>query len=112
MSQTYLGEKSLKLEDSPMKDWTRVDIAMNFVERYGGIDGDHHKAWVLDQVARALKGAPIIDLRIASWSTGETNLRWELGSSTEYELWVVDMLGEYDPEKETYEYRYDTGIAP
>ena len=26
--------------------------------RYGGIDGDHHKAWVIDQMVRWLSGSP------------------------------------------------------
>lgn len=29
-----------------------IDIAVQF----GGIDGDHHKAWVIDQMVRALAG--------------------------------------------------------
>ena len=34
----------------------RIDEAVSLIIRYGGIDGDHHKAWVLDQVMRALTG--------------------------------------------------------
>lgn len=28
--------------------------ALEIAVRYGGIDGDHHKAWVIDQMVRAL----------------------------------------------------------
>lgn len=28
--------------------------ALEIAIRYGGIDGDHHKAWVIDQMVRAL----------------------------------------------------------
>jgi len=28
--------------------------ALDIIMRYGGIDGGHHKQWVLDQVARVL----------------------------------------------------------
>ncbi len=108
----YLGEKPVLLENSPYKDWSRADIAMSFIERYGGIDGSHHKTWVLDQAARALKGAPIIDLRVASWSESPDEYRWELGTSDEYEAWVIEMKGDYDEEHEEYEYSYDEGIAP
>lgn len=31
-----------------------LDLAM----RYGGIDGDHHKAWVIDQMVRRLTVTP------------------------------------------------------
>lgn len=30
--------------------------ALEVISRYGGIDGGHHKQWVLDQVVRALTG--------------------------------------------------------
>lgn len=112
-SQTYLGETPVALEDSPFKDWTPADIAMSFVESYGQIDGAHHKQWVLDQVARALKGSPIINLRKAEWSDiAEPEWRWELGESQEYLDWVAAMKGDYDEEEESYEYDYDEGIAP
>ena len=32
----------------------RVNEAIELILRYGGIDGDHHKMWVLDQVLRLL----------------------------------------------------------
>lgn len=34
----------------------RVDAAIELAVRYGGIDGDHHKAWVIDQMVRVLAG--------------------------------------------------------
>jgi hypothetical protein len=32
----------------------RILWALNMIVRFGGIDGAHHKAWVLDQVTRIL----------------------------------------------------------
>lgn len=32
----------------------RINISVNIIHQYGLIDGDHHKMWVLDQVAREL----------------------------------------------------------
>lgn len=32
-------------------------LALTLILKYGGIDGDYHKAWVLDQVTCALTGA-------------------------------------------------------
>ena len=67
--------------DSP---YTRIADAMTVISNYGGIDGGHHKQWVIDQVARKLLGQ-------------------------NYSDWVVDMCaGEDGPN--TYE--WDTGIAP
>ena len=34
----------------------RIDKAIELAVRYGGIDGDHHKAWVIDQMVRVLAG--------------------------------------------------------
>lgn len=34
----------------------RIDKAIELAVRYGGIDGGHHKAWVIDQMVRALAG--------------------------------------------------------
>jgi hypothetical protein len=32
----------------------RMHAALEIARRYGGVDGDHHKAWVIDQMVRAL----------------------------------------------------------
>lgn len=37
-------------------DEIRVLNALDLAAKYGGIDGDHHKAWVIDQMVRALAG--------------------------------------------------------
>ncbi len=34
----------------------RSDTAIDLAVQYGGIDGDHHKAWVIDQMVRVLAG--------------------------------------------------------
>ena len=34
----------------------RIDSALELAVRYGGIDGSHHKAWVIDQIVRVLAG--------------------------------------------------------
>lgn len=63
---------------------SRIAAALEVIEQYGGIDGGHHKQWVLDQVARALLGGG-------------------------YREWVIAMkAGEDGPE--TYE--WDEGIPP
>lgn len=37
-----------------MRPDERIDNAVAVALRYGGIDGDHHKQWVIDQMIRAL----------------------------------------------------------
>lgn len=34
-----------------------IKAALTLARRYGGIDGAHHKDWVIDQMVRALTGA-------------------------------------------------------
>jgi len=34
----------------------RIKKAIDVAIQYGGADGDHHKAWVIDQMFRALTG--------------------------------------------------------
>ena len=61
-----------------------IDEAIEIAVRYGGIDGDHHKAWVIDQMVRALAG-------------------------NQYEQIIKDACdGEDGPET----YGWDEGIAP
>lgn len=64
----------------------RIDEALELIHSYGGIDGAHHKQWVLDQVVRKL-----------------------CDSEESYEAWVSEYQdGEDGPD--TYE--WDVGIAP
>lgn len=34
----------------------RIDAAIQMAVKYGGFDGDHHKAWCIDQMVRILAG--------------------------------------------------------
>lgn len=57
------------------------DEALEMARRYGGNDGGHHKAWVIDQMVRALTGD-----RYAAWvaaakagNDGPETYDWEEG---------------------------------
>jgi hypothetical protein len=112
MNKTYLGETEIAQADTPYAAYTASDWAMYFIERYGQIDGSHHKTWVLDQVARILKGTPV-QISLAWWSDGAQDYRicTVEPPSDEYLAWVELMLGEEHP---TWgrEYSYDQGCAP
>ena len=75
---------SLRAELEQMKAAT--DKALELALRYGGIDGDHHKAWVIDQMVRAL-----------------------LVTEPEYTQWVKDAC---DGEDGPNTYEWDTGVIP
>lgn len=60
MTRSYPGEQVVSQDLTPYAEHTPSDWAMEFVTRYGQIEGSHRRAWVLDQVARILKGTPAI----------------------------------------------------
>jgi len=105
----YLGQTKVDIKKSRFKKYTKQDWAMAYIESYGGTDGDHHKAWVLDQVARILKGTPVV-LEKHKWKNGHEEMEFSTGEpSKKYLDWVVEMKdGEDGPES----YGYDEGIAP
>lgn len=61
----------------------KIEEALGLIEEYGGIDGAHHKQWLLDQLVHVL--------------------------ADDYEQWVAEyQKGEDGPET----YLWDEGIAP
>lgn len=101
--QGYLGEFPHH-EDRTPENWALLWIGM-----YGQIDGDHHKAWVLDQVARILNGTPVIATE-ARWKDGTKEILYCTGEAPEsYRLWVHAQRDMVDAE---YKYDYSEGIAP
>jgi hypothetical protein len=108
----YLGRFAVDIKNTPYADYTDKDWAMLFIEKYGQIDGAHHKAWVLDQVARILQGTPVV-VEERRWKNGTREYDFDLAEpSKEYKKWVTEMLGKYDHELQEYEYDYDEGTAP
>lgn len=63
----------------------KIAEALNLIHQYGGIDGGHHKQWVLDQLVRLLAG------------------------DDGYQSWLAEFCdGEDGPDT----YSWDEGIAP
>jgi hypothetical protein len=95
----YLGE--FPAPESDEAKYSKEEMAIEYIGRYGYIDGAHHKQWVLDQVARILLGTPVI-VTEARWSNGESEIRLRTGDpSGEYLEWRGD---DFDED--------DEGIAP
>lgn len=85
----------------------RINSALGIITQYGGIDGDHQKQWVLDQVVRILTDCP--DEHKVSIHNGKEYPYTVLGESPEYKAWVTFYQeGEDGPET----YSWDEGIAP
>src|SRR5579883_1673955 len=70
VAETYLGETLVTdLKGTPYEDYKPEDWALEYILKYGGIDGEHHKTWVLDQVARILCGTAVTVTK-AAWDRG------------------------------------------
>jgi hypothetical protein len=89
-----LGQLGLTLRERPPRD--NVERALLIARRFGGIDGAHHKDWVIDQMVRALTGCPPINDDV-------------LGDSKEYQEFVAEScVGEEGPNT----YSWNVGVAP
>lgn len=107
----YQGEEIVDIAQSPFANHSPADMALYFISKYGQIDGDHHKAWVIDQCARILTGCPIIVAR-ATWKTDDTQheeWRVSVDDGDRYREFITEMkAGEDGPET----YGYEEGITP
>jgi hypothetical protein len=109
MNSTYIGSKRVDVKDTPYKDYTKSDWALEYIMHYGGIDGAHHKTWVLDQVVRILNGCNII-IELHEWTDHESEYRFYTDEpNQQYKDWVAKCK-DGDDGPDTYD--YDTGIAP
>lgn len=87
---------------------TPTSKALELIMDCGGVDGDHHKQWVLDQVVRILTECPTVT-KTALDCNGKEYSYETLGYSDAYYAWIdVHNAGEDGPD--TYE--WDEGIAP
>ena len=66
-----------------MTDRERIEAALRRIHSSAGVDGAHHKQWVLDQVVRVLAGDGY-DAWCRAWSDGEdgpdTYGEWDKGT--------------------------------
>lgn len=83
---------SLETPDQGLRE--RIDRALEVIARFGRTDEAHHKAWIIDQVARALTGCPVIHQDAG------------LGESEEYREFVCKACEGEGPET------WDVGIIP
>ena len=86
----------------------RIAKALDFANCYGGIDGDHHKMWVIDQMVRALTGCPMI--KLSGTDARDQPYEYEgQGTNQEYAEFVRDHCdGEDGPQT----YTWDVGVPP
>lgn len=59
----------------------RIELALAVAIAYGGFDGAHHKAWVIDQMVRRLAGARYDEIvtKACAGADGPTTYMWDCG---------------------------------
>lgn len=85
-----------------------VNKAIDLAVRYGGIDGGHHKAWVIDQMVRALTDCPVVEA-VAKDANGNPYTYEAQGESDAYKQLVAEACDGVDGPQT---YSWDCGIAP
>lgn len=109
--RVFLGETIINVKnvDCPFRFFTPSDWVLYWIEKYGSINGSHHKAWLIDQIARILNGCAIT-VKIAKWDDGVQEYRVSIdGENEKYKNWVISVKSGIDG-PDTFD--YETGIAP
>lgn len=69
-----------------MSPKARLNLILDLVSAYGGVDGAHHKQWLLDQIARIALGAPVEETEVTRG--GEAERVISVGTCAAYEQWA------------------------
>lgn len=86
----------------------RVAKAIDYAVRYGQIDGAHHKAWVIDQMVRALTGCPVLIHEHRDRNGTVTTDEEQLDGDEYRDLIAHACDGDDDPDT----YSWDEGVPP
>lgn len=99
-AETFEGEYRIDVDKTEYAMWQTGRWALFWIEKYGSIDGEHHKTWVIDQVARILMGTAIV-ITEARWTDHASEYRFRLASPSKiYSDWAQE-VGDVD-----------SGVAP
>jgi hypothetical protein len=86
--------------DQSVEDYKeRAKNALQILTDYGGIDGEHHKAWAIDQAIRALCGVPCPENQKAPGNT----------ANAEYIRYVYESCQGEDGD---WTFEWNVGVAP
>lgn len=60
----------------------KIKAALELIERYGGIEGSHHKQWLIDQILQKLTGDDYPEW-VKRWENepGYEGCEWEKGQA-------------------------------
>ncbi len=71
----------MKKSNIPLSDKEKIEEAISMAVQYGGIDGSHHKDWVIDQMVRILAGNQYSQIvkEACHGEDGADTYTWEVG---------------------------------
>ena len=84
-----------------------IERALEYAVKYGGIDGAHHKDWVIDQMVRALTNCPVLKETYKD-ATGKEYEYEVQEESEEYKQLIYDAC--YEDGEQIY--GWEEGIPP
>jgi len=92
----YLGEFPVDIKAHPeFSEYTKESWILRWIEMFGGIDGSHHKDWLVDQIAQIVTGAEVSVVQ-GKWDNGFCQYRYYLKSTPAYDAWIETFDGNYD----------------
>lgn len=86
----------------------RIKAALEIAMQWGGVDGADHKAWVIDQMVRALTGCPIVEHTGRDYAGTPYTYKAQ-GESSEYGAFVAT-YNDGDEGPDTFE--WPIGVVP
>ena len=88
-----------------------IGDALDEMIRTAGVEGEHHKQWLLDRLVRILTEAPLTPQVNYHTADGTPYEFLDYGDGPGYLEWVARFEGRHDDDDESY-YEWDRGIAP
>jgi hypothetical protein len=86
----------------------RIEKALSIAMQYSGVDDYQHKAWVIDQMVRALTGCPVVTGQMLDTNNKPCIYMYQ-SKNEEYLKFVTDAKrGEHGEDV----YYWEEGIAP
>ena len=105
----HVSDDLLDKNPAVMTEAEKITAALNLATAWGGVDGEHHKMWTIDQMVRVLTGCPLEKSSVRTDINGVPYTYDRLGESDAYGTFVSAYC---DGEDGSRTYEWDTGIAP
>ncbi|QVD49237.1 hypothetical protein LUCX_167 [Xanthomonas phage vB_XciM_LucasX] len=89
--ENYLGSTPVALKDTPWGGMSQMERIRWMAQQYGGIDGEDHQKWLVNQILRLTYNATITAC-VHRWRTGEEEYHYTIGTSPEYDAYIYSLF--------------------